>query len=110
SIPRTVVAHRDNEEQIGETLGFPCVLKRPDSSFSQGVVKVSTQEELNDQLGLFLERSDLVVAQEFLPTTFDWRIGILDEQPLYCCKYYMAENHWQIIKQDGGRRHYGKTE
>ena len=38
-----------------------------------------------------LEKSDLIIAQEFLPTAFDWRIGIFDRQPLYACKYYMAK-------------------
>ena len=110
-MPRTVVAHRDNIDTVASELGFPCVLKKPDSAFSQGVVKVGTPEELNEQLREFLDKSDLVVAQEFLPTTFDWRIGILDGRPLYACKYFMARNHWQIIKGDGrtGYR-YGKSE
>ena len=41
-----------------------------------------------------------MVAQEFLPTDFDWRIGIVDRRPLYVCKYFMARRHWQIIKRD----------
>ncbi len=35
---------------IAETLGFPCVLKKPDSAFSLGVTKVNTQEELCEQI------------------------------------------------------------
>ena len=31
-----------------------------------------------------------------MPSEFDWRIGILDQAPLYACKYYMAKDHWQI--------------
>jgi hypothetical protein len=59
----------------------------------------------------FLDDSDLIVAQEFLPTTFDWRIGILDERPLFACKYYMANDHWQIIRHDrAGEERYGKSE
>ena len=57
-------------------------------------------EQLRAELERFWHESDLVVAQEFLPTTFDWRIGILDGQPLFACKYYMARKHWQIIKRD----------
>jgi glutathione synthase/RimK-type ligase-like ATP-grasp enzyme len=110
-IPKTIVAHRDNLDEIPQQLGFPVVLKKPDSAFSQGVVKVETQEALDAQLKQFLDQSDLVVAQEFLPTTFDWRIGILDGRPLYACKYFMAENHWQIIKHDEtGKGQYGKFE
>ncbi len=110
-IPRTIVVHRENVDVIEKELGFPCVIKKPDSAFSQGVVKVNTPKELAEKLEVFLEESDLLVAQEFLPTTFDWRIGILDRRPLYACKYYMASNHWQIIKHDGnGGSEFGKFE
>ena len=43
------------------------------------------------------EKSDLLIAQEFLPTPFDWRVGIIDGQVLYVCKYFMASQHWQIV-------------
>jgi glutathione synthase/RimK-type ligase-like ATP-grasp enzyme len=110
-IPKTVVLHPENSVDAVRELGFPCVLKRPDSSFSRGVVKVGNQSELEEQLKILFEDSDLVVAQEFLPTTFDWRIGILNRKPIYACKYFMAENHWQIIHQDSnGDSDYGKYE
>src|SRR5690606_15072081 len=35
-----------------------------------------------------------------VPTEFDWRVGVLDGEPLYVCKYFMARNHWQILKRD----------
>src|SRR5690606_7618915 len=44
--------------------------------------------------------SDLIIAQPFLPTEFDWRVGVLDGEPLYVCRYYMARGHWQILKRD----------
>jgi glutathione synthase/RimK-type ligase-like ATP-grasp enzyme len=31
-----------------------------------------------------------------MPSEFDWRIGVLDQTPLFACKYYMAKDHWQI--------------
>ena len=109
--PKTLVAHEENVDEVLEVIGLPCVLKQPDSSFSRGVIKVETAESLRDELARFWKESDLVVAQEFLPTTFDWRIGILDGQPLFACKYFMARKHWQIIKRDAeGKSHYGKFE
>ena len=99
-IPKTRIVHHANWQNLGQELGLPCVLKRPDSSFSQGVVKVQTEKELAEQVPLLLQKSDLIIAQEFLPTTFDWRVGIFDRQPLFACKYYMAGTHWQIIKRD----------
>ncbi|MCB2154988.1 RimK family protein [bacterium] len=109
--PKTVILHRDNINEMADTIGLPCILKQPDSSFSQGVVKVDTEEELQAEAKRFLERSELVIAQEFLPTAFDWRIGILDRQPLYVCRYHMARSHWQIVKRDaGGKERWGKSE
>ncbi|MEJ2469592.1 MAG: RimK family protein [Desulfuromonadales bacterium] len=100
--PRTLIVHRDNRRQLTEDLGLPVVLKQPDSSFSQGVVKVEDHGALKEQLDRLLNKSDLVIAQEFLPTPFDWRVGVFDRQPLYACRYYMAKHHWQILKRDGG--------
>ena len=109
--PKTMIVHRDNVDRIAEDLGFPVILKEPDGSFSSGVIKASNQEELDDVLKKLFEKSDLVVAQEFMPTEYDWRIGILDQKPLYACKYYMAKKHWQIIKRDGaGRQSFGNEE
>lgn len=108
--PKTLIVHRGNVDEIGPVLGFPCVLKKPDSSFSQGVVKVKDEQELQERLTEFLSESEMIVAQQFLPTTFDWRIGVLDQRALYACQYYMAPGHWQIIKQEKhGRGRYGKS-
>jgi len=75
---------------------FPCILKKPDGSFSHGVIKISDEKLLQKSLQQFFKTSDLVLIQKFIPTEFDWRIGILDNKPLYACKYYMAKDHWQI--------------
>ncbi|WP_207430426.1 RimK family protein [Sabulibacter ruber] len=104
NIPKSMIIHRDNCCKVVEELGLPCVLKKPDSSFSQGVVKVKTQEELEENLKEMLSESDLIIGQEFKPTDFDWRIGVLDKQPLYACKYFMAKDHWQIYNWDGKKK------
>lgn len=75
---------------------FPCVVKKPDSAFSHGVVKLNDQKELEKTVSRFFKSSDLLLIQPFIPTEFDWRIGILDNRPLFACRYYMAKNHWQI--------------
>ncbi len=109
--PRTMIVHRDNTAQIVPTLGLPVVLKRPDSSFSKGVVKADDDASLTRHLDDFFATSELVVAQAFVPSTFDWRIGVLDRRPLYAARYHMARGHWQIQKSDGGVRHrYGRVE
>ncbi len=98
--PKTLIVHRGNEHLVQATLGLPCILKQPDSAFSQGVKKAETKEQLDALVDQLLEKSDLIVAQEFVPTEFDWRIGVLDRQPLYACRYFMAHEHWQIVKRD----------
>ncbi|EAQ79061.1 RimK family protein [Blastopirellula marina] len=108
--PKTLVVQAETADQIAPQLGFPCVLKEPDSAFSRGVVKVKNEAELGAKLKEFFEHSDLIIAQEFLPTTFDWRIGIIDRQPIYAAKYFMATGHWQIIQQKEGKTRYGKSE
>lgn len=110
-IPKTVVVHRDNLDTVQYELGLPCILKQPDSSYSEGVVKVDDQVELKSMGRKLLEKSDLFIAQKFLPTPFDWRIGIIDGKPLYACKYWMADQHWQIIDRDhSGSIHEGRVD
>ena len=104
--PRTLMVHHDNVGQIISHLGLPCVLKQPDSSFSLGVAKVETEQELFKKVKALLHKSELIVAQEYLPTEFDWRVGILDRRPLFVCKYFMAAGHWQIVKRESGRKGY----
>jgi len=99
-IPKTLIIHRKNIDRIIATLNLPCVLKQPDSAFSMGVTKVETEAELRETVDRLLTKSDLIVGQEFLPTRFDWRVGICDRRVLYVCRYHMARRHWQIIKRD----------
>ena len=110
--PRTVIVHKTNAGLLPDNLGFPCIVKQPDSSFSQGVYKVENRRELRDRIEKMLERSDLIIAQEFLPTSFDWRVGIFDRRPLFVSRYYMADEHWQIIKRStsGVNIKYGRVE
>lgn len=79
-----------------DDLSYPLVLKQPDSAFSLGVFKVKNKSEALQVLKMLFKKSDMVLCQEFLYSEFDWRIGMLDNRPLFACKYYMSENHWQI--------------
>ena len=109
--PRTVVVHRDNLDEVCEQLGFPIILKQPDSAFSLGVKKVSGRAEFDAQVDELFGATELLVAQEFIQTDFDWRIGVLDGRALYACKYFMARRHWQIIANAAdGDADYGKVE
>ncbi len=97
--PRTEILYRDDPKRLKdlpERLGLPIVLKIPDGSFSRGVVKVETPEALEKAAAGLFQHSALVIAQEFLYTEFDWRVGVLNHEPLYACQYFMSRGHWQI--------------
>ena len=110
--PATVVLSKTNYRKSKNIeLTFPLVLKQPDSAFSLGVTKVNTIEELDESIEKLFRLSDLVIAQEFMPSRYDWRIGVLDQKALYACKYYMAENHWQIYDwKSKSKENWGNTE
>ncbi|MBX3387124.1 MAG: RimK family protein [Phycisphaeraceae bacterium] len=109
--PRTFIAHKDNIEDIPLYVGFPCVLKQPDSAFSQGVFKCDDPAALEKDVTAMLAKSDLAIAQEYLPSSFDWRVGVLDRKPLFVARYHMVKGHWQIVGTDReGRRRYGRVE
>jgi glutathione synthase/RimK-type ligase-like ATP-grasp enzyme len=99
AVPRTEILYRDDSKGTREVvakLGFPLVLKIPDGSFSRGVVKVEDEEALAHAASGLFQHSALLLAQEYVYTEFDWRIGVLNREPLYACKYYMSRGHWQI--------------
>lgn len=98
--PRTVIAAREDLDAMEKAIGYPMVLKVPDGSFSQGVVKAEDRAHMLEQAGRLLEQTELILAQEFLYTEFDWRIGILNREPLYACQYFMSKSHWQIVHYD----------
>ncbi len=101
--PKTLILQRDRRtpgRKIAAELGLPCILKQPDSSFSQGVVKVDDHDGLDHWRKELFNSSDLIIAQEYMFTSFDWRVTLFDRQPLFVCKYFMAKKHWQIIKRD----------
>jgi glutathione synthase/RimK-type ligase-like ATP-grasp enzyme len=109
--PQTLVVHEGNIQDVAAIVGLPCVLNRPDGCFSQGVVKAETEDDLATLLPALFRESELVIAQAWTPSTFDWRIGVLDGKPLFACRYHMAPGHWQIVRTDGARHsRYGRVE
>ena len=109
--PKSLHVDLHHLDDVVPALGLPCILKQPDGAFSHGVVKVESTAQLRTAAATLLGNSDRILAQEYLPTAFDWRIGMLDRKPLFVCKYYMAHGHWQIIKRERDQRWYeGATE
>jgi len=110
--PSTLILSKSNYRKLNSiNLIFPLVVKQPDSAFSLGVEKVNDHKELNTKLCKLFKQSDLIVIQEYMPSEFDWRIGVLDQAPLYACKYFMVTNHWQIYDwQSTKKKNWGKIE
>lgn len=109
-LPQTWIVDRKTEKTLENELPYPVVIKIPDGAFSNGVVKVESADAFRIASNELLKKSDIILAQEFVESEFDWRIGILNNEPLYACKYYMAKGHWQIynhtaktIKRRAGR-------
>jgi glutathione synthase/RimK-type ligase-like ATP-grasp enzyme len=96
--PTVIIGSPQDLARAADELGFPMVLKVPDSSFSRGVSKVDNMAALDALAKEWLKDTDLLLAQAFMPTTFDWRVGVLGGKPLFVCQYMMAKRHWQIVK------------
>jgi glutathione synthase/RimK-type ligase-like ATP-grasp enzyme len=92
-------------DQLENTFDYPLVLKLPEGSFSRGVYKTDNRSNLKRVLSDLLSESALVLAQEYLYTDYDWRVGVLNGRALYACRYYMARNHWQIYNH-GSKRYF----
>ncbi|MDH4261965.1 MAG: RimK family protein [Spirochaetia bacterium] len=108
--PSTLIISKDNVNEIASQLHFPVILKQPDSSFSQGVSKAINNTELMASVKELFQKSDLLLIQEFMPTEFDWRIGLIDGIPIYACKYHMASQHWQVMNWNrSDKSRYGNT-
>lgn len=97
-------------------LGAPLVLKAPISAFSAFVEKVDTPEEYRKVATRFLRRTDGLVIQAFTPTTFDWRVIVLDGRVLAILRYWMPSGAWRVrdtVTDDEtqkARRAWGKVE
>jgi glutathione synthase/RimK-type ligase-like ATP-grasp enzyme len=98
SLPRTAIVNSVPAiRNVVATLGLPLVLKIPDGSFCRGVEKAETVSRCEEITARLLSSRNSILAQEYLPTSFDWRIGTLAGRPLFSCKYHMVPGHWQIV-------------
>ena len=102
--PKTIIVDRQNLLAAEEALGYPMVLKIPDGSFSRGVFKAEKHEEMIELSRKLFQRSDVILAQQYMYTEFDWRVGVLNKQPLYTSQYFMSRKHWQVVKHGSDGR------
>ena len=107
--PTVMLADVGDLSKAMDELSLPLVVKIPDGSFSRGVHKIESLSGFKRVCDELFEETDLLLAQKFLPTEFDWRVGVLAGEPLFVCQYRMARGHWQIVKHraDGSSREGG---
>lgn len=97
--------------ELLRALGSPLVLKAPSSSFSMYVERVTDPKEFSQVGKRYLRRADFVVAQRFVASEFDWRVGVLAGEPLFVCRYLIPKRRWKILSYtQAGQVVYGDVE
>jgi glutathione synthase/RimK-type ligase-like ATP-grasp enzyme len=87
--------HHKNISKVFDTLGKPVVIKAPYTSFSKYVEKAACESSFRDISKRFFKKSDVLALQKFVPTAFDWRVGVLNDEVLYVCKYMIPKGRWK---------------
>jgi len=98
--PRTLILDKKNLHAKEAEVSYPAVLKIPDGSFSRGIEKAVNAADFFVKAKNMLKKSEIILCQEFLESEFDWRIGVLDNKPIFAIKYFMAKGHWQIYNHN----------
>jgi glutathione synthase/RimK-type ligase-like ATP-grasp enzyme len=98
STPQTVIIRSlEDIPSAIHKLGLPIVLKISDGCFCRGVERADTRDQCRDMARRLLAFGSPILAQEFIPTRFDWRIGVLGGDVLFACRYHMVDGHWQVV-------------
>lgn len=99
----------ENLRHVFEYLGFPLVLKAPYTKFSSHVEKAHDGAEFRLIAARYLKNATPIVLQEYMPSGFDWRVGMLDNKILYLCKYYMPRGGWKVRSLVDGKNQWGRV-
>ncbi|MFZ3147684.1 MAG: RimK family alpha-L-glutamate ligase [Methanothrix sp.] len=115
SMPRTKFLKKKELDEaqaalLFEELGTPLVLKEPSTSFSVRVEKVSSVCELLKIARRFFKLSDWIVVQEYIESRFDWRVGVINGQLLYACRYIIPSETFKIQASVNGHIVYCDVE
>ncbi len=115
SMPRTKFLKKkeldaEHANQLFEELGTPLVLKEPSTSFSARVEKASSVDELMKIAKRFFKLSDWIVVQEYIESRFDWRVGVINGELLYACRYIIPSETFKIQASVNGHIVYCDVE
>jgi glutathione synthase/RimK-type ligase-like ATP-grasp enzyme len=59
------------------------------------VEKAACETSFREVAKRFFRKSDVLAVQEFMPTAFDWRVGVLNREVVYVCKYMIPKGRWK---------------
>ena len=71
---------------------------------------LETKEEFLKVSRRFIKLSDWIVVQEYIDSKFDWRIGVLNGELLYACKYIIPNETFKIQASVNGHLVYCDVE
>jgi glutathione synthase/RimK-type ligase-like ATP-grasp enzyme len=106
-VPRTEFVRKSDfsEEAMGrllEAMDGSLIIKEPSTTFGNRVKKVTTLADAHHFAGSYLKMSDRIVAQEYIESDEDWKIGVLDGELLYACRYILPTESQKIIASEEG--------
>jgi glutathione synthase/RimK-type ligase-like ATP-grasp enzyme len=101
AIPKTVFLSKNDlsVERVAslfDELGTPLIVKEPSTSFSLRVEKVDDISGFFQVARRFIRLSDWIVAQQYIESKYDWRVGVLGGNLLYACKYTIPSVTFKI--------------
>jgi len=107
SYPKSLNIRSENKiEDIERLFEYPIVIKVPHLSYSVGVFRCDNNVELRNLLSKLFKKYEFLLVQEFLISSFDWRVGILDGIVLYVCKYFLQTDYWKIINHNVDKQNH----
>jgi glutathione synthase/RimK-type ligase-like ATP-grasp enzyme len=111
SLPKTIFLSKNDltverVTQMFDELGSSLILKEPSTSFSLRVEKVDDIAAFFKVARRFIKLSDWIVVQQFIQSRYDWRIGVLDGNLLYACKYTIPSDTFKIQASVNGHLVY----
>jgi glutathione synthase/RimK-type ligase-like ATP-grasp enzyme len=92
--------------QLFDELGSPLIVKEPSTSFSLRVEKVSNIADFFKVARRFIRLSDWIVVQQYIESRYDWRVGVLNGNLLYACKYTIPSETFKIQASVNGHLVY----
>ena len=111
SLPKTIFLSKNDltverVTQMFDELGSSLILKEPSTSFSLRVEKVDDIAAFFKVARRFIKLSDWIIVQQYIQSRYDWRIGVLDGNLLYACKYTIPSDTFKIQASVNGHLVY----